>query len=150
MFATRPQSNRLARGAATTRCRCRRRGRLLGRFVLAVVLILCGLLPPAAVDVAADEEATREAIARELALARNCPNPFNAHTEIIYTLLRPAQVKVDVYDLLGRHVAELLDESQPAGENFAIWKTERDPSGTYIFCVEVEGIRVFRKMSMIK
>ena len=115
-----------------------------------MLLVLGGVTGLMAIDVAADEEATREAIARELALAHNCPNPFNAHTEIIYTLLRPAQVKVDVYDLLGRHVAELLDETQPAGENFAIWKTERDPSGTYVFCVEVEGIRVFRKMSMIK
>ena len=112
-----------------------------------LVVACLGLLVPEAV---AEEEATREAIARELALAHNCPNPFNAHTEIVYTLLRPARVKVDIYDLVGRHVVELFDGEQDAGENFAIWKTERDPSGTYIFCVEVEGIRVFHKMSMVK
>jgi hypothetical protein len=114
---------------------------------MAAVLALACVCVAVADD---DPEPTREAVARELALARSCPNPFNANTEIVYTLLRPAHVKVDVYDLLGHHVVELLDEDQNAGENFAIWKTMSDPSGTYLYSIEVEGIRVFGKMSLVK
>ena len=115
-------------------------------WLLAGSLLLAGPW----LDSTADPEPSREAIARELARARNCPNPFNAHTEIVYTLLRPARVRVDVYDLCGRHVVELLDETQPAGPNFTVWKTEDQPSGTYVFCIGVEGIRAYGKMSLVK
>lgn len=116
-------------------------------WLLASVLALLGLcLSP----VLADQQASREEIARELALVANYPNPFNADTTISYKLLRSAQVTVDVYDLNGRHVVNLIDEVQSEGINFAIWKTATAASGTYIFRLKAEGISVFRKMCLVK
>jgi hypothetical protein len=93
---------------------------------------------------------SREAVVQELALAHNAPNPFNANTTINYRLLADAQVRVDIFDLRGRHVVTLLDEYQPQGERFAVWKTEEDPSGTYIFRLVVDGLEAFGKMSLVK
>lgn len=93
---------------------------------------------------------SRQAFVQELSLAHNSPNPFNANTTINYSLLADAKVRVDIFDLRGRLVVTLLDEHQLAGDNFAIWKTETAPSGTYLFCLSVEEIQVFGKMSLVK
>jgi hypothetical protein len=119
-------------------------------FLLAMLLAvgLSGLfLSPAAM---ADESVTRDEIRKELNLVYNHPNPFNPSTTISYVLLQPAHVKVDVYDLKGRHVVSLVDTYQNDGENFAVWKTQTAPSGTYIFSLEADGIRVFRKMMLVR
>lgn len=118
-----------------------------GRLVL---LLACCLLLVAAGAAAADEAVSRQAFVQELALAHNSPNPFNANTSINYTLLADARVRVDVFDLKGRLVVTLLDEFQAQGENFAIWKTEDSPSGTYFFRLAVDEFQVFGKMSLVK
>ncbi len=123
---------------------------LIGKILLPAMMIILLLLAFSAIAENEVEDLTREAIARELALVQNHPNPFNAHTTIIYNLLRPAWVKVDVFDLAGRRVDTILDELQADGENFAIWKTDVDPSGTYIYRVTVDDVVIYKKMSLVK
>lgn len=48
-------------------------------------------------------------------LLQNYPNPFNPQTNITYTLPKPCQVRLTVFDVLGREVATLVHEHQPAG-----------------------------------
>ena len=91
-----------------------------------------------------------EDVRNQLRKVYNHPNPFNPSTTIDYVLLQPAHVKVIVYNLQGRLVAHLVDEYQYEGANFAVWKTQTAPSGTYIFSLEADGVRVFRKMSLIR
>ncbi len=117
-------------------------------LLLVLVLLVCQVILPSLS--AADETVSRQAFVQELTLAKNSPNPFNANTTINYSLLQAAWVKVDVFDLKGRHVVTLLDEFQPEGDNFAIWKTEVTPSGTYFFCLSVDEFQVFGKMSLVK
>jgi len=123
-------------------------------LLVAVGVVLLFLMGPASLR--ADEEGkstdnvSRQAIVEELRLALASPNPFNANTTIEYTLLQDAEVKVDVFDLRGRHMETLIDEFQMAGENFAVWKTETAPSGTYFFCLSVDELQVFGKMSLVK
>ncbi len=119
-------------------------------FLLAMLLAvgLSGLLlSPAA---KAGESVSRDEIRKELNLVYNHPNPFNPSTTINYVLLQPAHVKVIVYDVKGRQIARLIDSYQNDGENFAVWKTQTAPSGTYIFSLEADGIRVFRKMMLVR
>lgn len=50
-------------------------------------------------------------------IASNYPNPFRERTVIRYAVDRPANVRIDVYDLNGRHVRRLRDGQQSAGEH---------------------------------
>lgn len=109
---------------------------------------LSGLL--ASPTACAGENASREEIRKELNLVYNHPNPFNPSTTISYVLLEPANVQVHVYDMKGRHIVCLVDAYQNDGENFAVWKTQTAPSGTYIFSLEADGVRVFRKMMLVR
>lgn len=118
----------------------------LGNWVLAGAFLFL----TACAAHADDGVVTREAVIQELQLAHNSPNPFNANTSINYTLLVDGWVRVEIYDLRGRLVTTLIDEHQRAGDNFAIWKTEVAPSGTYFFCLTVDDMRVFGKMSLVK
>ena len=124
---------------------------LIVAWVLLALLVasaLSGLL--VSPQAKAGESASREEIRKELNLVYNSPNPFNPSTTINYVLLRPTHVRVQVYDIVGRHVACLVDDYQEEGPNFAVWKTQTAPSGTYIFSLEAEGVRVFRKMMLVR
>jgi len=60
------------------------------------------------------------------------PNPFNPSIAITYTLPVAEQVKLSVYDLVGREVARLVDGYQSAGEHNISWNAENQPTGFYI------------------
>lgn len=69
----------------------------------------------------------------------NFPNPFTEGTTIRYNLPDRMQVRVRVYDLLGRRVATLADEAQEAGQYDLRWETGRIASGMYICRIVAEG-----------
>lgn len=66
-------------------------------------------------------------------LLPNYPNPFAAKTTIEYRLAEPGFVTCKVYDLLGREVAALVNEQQPAASYTVTWNAAGRPSGVY-FC----------------
>ncbi len=74
---------------------------------------------------------------REFALHPNYPNPFNPSTTIRFDLPEAAEVRLVVYDLMGREVARLVDGQVAAGYQRVVWNG-RDasgknvPSGMYI------------------
>jgi hypothetical protein len=59
------------------------------------------------------------------------PNPFNSTTRIRFDLLKRELVKVDVYDLQGRHVRTLVDGARTAGRQEVAFDGEGMASGTY-------------------
>jgi hypothetical protein len=71
------------------------------------------------------------------ALLGNFPNPFNPSTEIRFSLAEPGPVTLEIFDVSGRLVRQLLqDESLPAGTQSRIWNGQTDkgesaPSGVY-------------------
>ncbi len=60
------------------------------------------------------------------------PNPFAETATIGYTLPAPGEVRVSVYDVLGRRVAVLADGPMPAGAHRAVLDGAGLPSGTYV------------------
>jgi hypothetical protein len=56
-----------------------------------------------------------------LELNQNRPNPFQDQTTFSLVLRKPMHVGVGVYDLMGREVRRILDESKPAGEYSVDW-----------------------------
>jgi len=59
------------------------------------------------------------------------PNPTRGHATIRYALPTRAEVRVAIYDALGRHIATLVDEPKEAGRHEEIFASQGLPSGTY-------------------
>ena len=84
------------------------------------------------------------------ALYQNYPNPFNPDTRITFELPEAAVVRITIYDILGRPIAELVDEHLPAGRHETPFDATGLSSGTYIYEL-ASGNFVSRKtMTLIK
>ncbi len=86
----------------------------------------------------------------ELVVTATVPNPFNPLTRIDYGLPRPGRVVIEVFNLLGRRVAVLLDGRQDAGPHSVAWNAEHQPSGAYLLRIRAGGEEVSRKLMLVK
>jgi hypothetical protein len=83
-------------------------------------------------------------------LHQNYPNPFNPETTIKYSLASAAKVKLTVFDIAGREVAELTDMKQ-AGNHEYKFNGGNLTSGLYFYRLSVDGKTVqSRKMMLLK
>ena len=83
-------------------------------------------------------------------LAQNYPNPFNPVTQITYSVPRNDQVRLCVYDVLGREVATLVNEVQTAGTYTATFDGSNLSSGIYLYRLESGGTVLTNKMMLVK
>ncbi|MCX6149290.1 MAG: DUF3160 domain-containing protein [Ignavibacteriales bacterium] len=91
-------------------------------------------------------------------LAHNYPNPFNSTTIIRFTIpakLSNQDVKLNIFDLNGELVKQLLNENLPGGNYLTRWdgtdNNDRDvTSGVYFYNLTVGGNQISGKMSLIK
>ena len=83
-------------------------------------------------------------------LSPNYPNPFNPNTVVSYQLPVASQVKLVVYDLLGREVAVLVDAQMPAGEYRATFHGALQASGIYVVRLKAGAFTASRKMLLAK
>jgi PKD repeat protein len=74
---------------------------------------------------------TREDVPEALGLTA-FPNPTRGAATIRYHLVTATDVRVDVYDALGRHVATLVDATEAAGVHDVVWSATSMPSGVYV------------------
>ena len=54
-------------------------------------------------------------------LSQNYPNPFNPSTTLNYVLEHSGPVRLDIFDVRGRHVQTLVSAEQIAGQHTSIW-----------------------------
>jgi hypothetical protein len=83
------------------------------------------------------------------------PNPFNSTTIIRYGLPEAGNVKIQVYDVLGRKVTTLINEPQTAGWHQVQWNAKSThgidvSSGIYFYRIEVGGYSQTKKMLLLK
>jgi len=89
-------------------------------------------------------------------LAQNYPNPFNPSTSISFTTSATTDVRLDIYNQLGRQVATLLDATVDAGETTVVWDGHdatghQVASGIYLYRLSTEaGSSQTRKMILVK
>ena len=83
-------------------------------------------------------------------LAQNYPNPFNPSTVISYGLPFEAKVRLEVFDLLGRLVNCLVDETQQAGIHYVTFTSGGLTSGMYIYRLQVGTFTATRKLVLLK
>ncbi|MEE9554069.1 MAG: T9SS type A sorting domain-containing protein [candidate division Zixibacteria bacterium] len=78
------------------------------------------------------------------------PNPFNASTTIRYDLPNESEVRIEIYDLLGRNTKTLLAGTQPAGSHSIVWDAEDVSSGVYFYRIEAGDYNETRKCVLLK
>lgn len=83
-------------------------------------------------------------------LDQNYPNPFNPSTKIKYSLERESDVNITVYDVMGREVADLLNERKPAGVYEVDFDASQLSSGVYIYKITAGDFVSSRKMILMK
>ena len=83
-------------------------------------------------------------------LYQNYPNPFNPSTKIDYTIPVNSFVNVKVYDVNGREVAQLVNETKTAGNYSVTFDASAYPSGVYFYRLSAGDIRVEKKMVLVK
>ena len=96
-----------------------------------------------------------ELIPDVFALQQNYPNPFNPTTQIRYALPEQSMVVLTVYDMLGREVRVLVNDTQDAGYRIALWNGTNDHgrpvgAGMYIYTIRANDFYEVKKMILLK
>ncbi|MEO8514015.1 MAG: SBBP repeat-containing protein [Ignavibacteria bacterium] len=96
------------------------------------------------------QELTRTGPSDFQGLSTNYPNPFNPTTNINYVLLKESNVKITVFDILGRTVASLVDEKKTEGSYSVTFDASNLNSGVYFYKVETSYANETKKIVLIK
>ncbi len=83
-------------------------------------------------------------------LEQNYPNPFNPSTVINYALPTRQHVTLEVFDVLGREIATLVNEVRPAGEYTVRWNAEGVPSGVYFYRMQAGAFTATKKVMVLR
>jgi hypothetical protein len=83
-------------------------------------------------------------------LFQNYPNPFNSKTTIKFELLLPQNVRLTIYDLLGRQVRTLIDEYRQAGTHTITFNAFHLSSGVYFYSLQAGEMVESKRMVLIK
>ena len=78
------------------------------------------------------------------------PNPFNPTTNIKYQVSEATYVSLKVYNLLSQEVANLVDETKPAGIYTVNFNARNLPTGTYIARLQTGSKITSTKLQLIK
>jgi hypothetical protein len=89
--------------------------------------------------------------AKEFALSRNYPNPFNPETTIEFSIPQDGWVVLKVFNVLGQEVATLVDREMAAGVlHRAVFDASDLPSGIYFSRLQAAGREQTRQMLLAK
>ncbi|MDP3582439.1 MAG: T9SS type A sorting domain-containing protein, partial [Ignavibacteria bacterium] len=89
-------------------------------------------------------------IPTEYSLNQNYPNPFNPTTTIEYALPKSGAVKLVVYDVLGREVAELVNKDLDAGYHKVDFNAASISSGVYFYSIKTGDFASVKKLILLK
>jgi tetratricopeptide (TPR) repeat protein len=78
------------------------------------------------------------------------PNPFNPVTNIQFSLPEGAHVILNIYDISGRLVEQLINQHTLAGYHTVTWDAARFSSGIYFARMQVEDVVMTKKMVLMK
>ena len=81
--------------------------------------------------------------------------PFNPSTTIKYSIPIDSRyeyqdVRLVIYDILGRKAATLANEKQKPGEYEVIWDASQYPSGVYFYKLSVDDYSITKKLVLLK
>jgi hypothetical protein len=91
-----------------------------------------------------------EALPAVFTLDQNYPNPFNPSTRIRFTLAQGGVVTLKVYDVLGREVATLVNQSLQPGSFETTFDGAGLSSGVYVYRLTANGVTATNRMMLTK
>lgn len=85
-------------------------------------------------------------------LYQNYPNPFNSTTKIKYKLNRRGKIKLSIFDITGKKITELVNNTQPVGIYEVSFNSEyyNLASGIYVYKIETGKYSLSKKLIYIK
>jgi photosystem II stability/assembly factor-like uncharacterized protein len=83
-------------------------------------------------------------------LSQNYPNPFNPSTTIDFTVRERGRVTLEVFDLLGHRVAQLVDAFDEPGRYTATFAPSNLPSGVYFYKLAEGSASLTRRLLFLK
>lgn len=89
-------------------------------------------------------------IPNKFSLSQNYPNPFNPVTNINFSITGSGIVSLKVYDVMGKEVAELVNQSLRAGIYAVDFDASSLPSGTFFYRLTADGFTDTKKLILIK
>ncbi len=98
---------------------------------------------------------TAQELPENFDLKANYPNPFNPTTTIAFDLPEATDVRLEVYDMMGRRVATLVNGNMSAGRYEAVWNARADngaavASGVYIYRLRAGSFESVKQMVLMK
>jgi hypothetical protein len=125
-FATQPHT--LSRGGIET----------LGEFVIGMFEDFTGIMK------------LDDVLPTSYTLSQNFPNPFNPVTTIKFDIAKPCQVKIVIYDILGKKIDTLLNDRLNTGRYSLQWNGTNQASGIYIYKLMTKDFVKVKKMLLLK
>ncbi|MBL0174177.1 MAG: T9SS type A sorting domain-containing protein [Ignavibacteria bacterium] len=115
-----------------------------GAFVSSEAGVLrFGVLP-------SDVERMDPSVPAALALGQNYPNPMQGSGAFTYTVPRASQVVIELFDMLGKKVATLVDEAQDAGSYRYAFRDSALPNGVYLCRLHTNDQAVTRMLTVAR
>lgn len=100
--------------------------------------------------VSVTESENSKNIPSKFSLEQNYPNPFNPSTQISYSLPISGNVKIVVHDILGKEVAQLVNENKESGSYSIMFNAKDLTSGIYFYSISSGSYYEVKKMLLIK
>lgn len=91
-----------------------------------------------------------EGIPTDYSLYQNYPNPFNPTTTIKFAVPEAANVKLIVYNAVGKEVATLVNKTLDVGYYEYQWNASSTASGVYFYKIMTDNFTSVKKMLLIK
>lgn len=93
---------------------------------------------------------SNNSVPQTYSLSQNYPNPFNPETRISYSIPKAGFVSIQVFDMLGRQVAGLVNDYKKAGSYITEFNASGLSSGVYYYKMISGDFSDFKKMIVIK
>lgn len=87
---------------------------------------------------------------KQFELYQNYPNPYNSFTNILYSLIEPSKVTLNIYNLIGQKVTTVINAFQNEGYYKVVFDSKMLNSGIYFYTLEVNRSIETRKMIILK
>jgi len=97
-----------------------------------------------------DVKSTGSNLPSKMDLMQNYPNPFNPSTQIAFTVVKPGNYTLKVYNMLGQEVTTLANRYFGQGSYTETFNASKLSSGIYIYQLSGANVNLVKKMMLVK